>query len=125
MPYNNEFRKQVLEVVANLKHPGQFLNKKLHTLEHIQNTYLTHITTKHAMLGTTILDKMHFQVKHIFNNTSNTTQYEVLDFINNVIKWYFKILIKRSNKTTLEAIPISLPDYTIPEIKELYETTLE
>jgi hypothetical protein len=73
MPYNAEFRKQVLETISNLHSSGQLYNRKRHTLEHVINSYLAQATTKHSMLGTTILEKMHYQVKHIFNNARDTT----------------------------------------------------
>jgi len=65
------------------------------------------------MLGTNILEKRHYQVKHIFNNARDTTPYEVLDFINTVIKWYFKTLIKRRDKITLAPILVPLPNYPL------------
>ena len=68
---------------------------------------------------------MVIQVAYIFKQVNSKTPYEVLDFISLVIKWYFRTLIKRRNKITLAIEPVSLPDYIIPEIKELYESMLE
>jgi hypothetical protein len=67
---------------------------------------------------------MQTHISYIFNNVKQDTPFEVLDFIHTVIKWYFKTIIKRRNRTTLEVVSIPLPDYTIPEIKELYESML-
>ena len=76
------------------------------------------------MLGPVILERMHTHVSHIFANITSNTPYEVLDFVNTVIKWYFKTLRTRRDRITLAIIPVPLPDYTIPEIKELYENML-
>lgn len=125
MSYNDEFRNTVITTIANLQGPGQLYNRKRHTLEQVINSYLAKIIAKHAMLGTTILERMQTHIIHIFNHVKSDTPYEVLDFINCVIKWYFRTLIKRRNRITLEVETVPLPDYTIPEIKELYENMLE
>jgi len=107
MPYNPQFRQQVLDTVSKLTGDGITYNRK-----------------KHTLLGSTILERMSMQVKHIFTHINSETPYEVLDFINTVIKWYFKSLRLRRDKITGEVIVVAFPDYTIPEIKELYETML-
>jgi hypothetical protein len=124
MPYNDEFRNKVLETISNLQGTGHLFNRKRHTLENVLNLYITQMNEQHALLGSIILERMAIHIVHIFKQVNSKTPYEVLDFINTIIKWYFKTLIKRRNKITLAIEPVSLPDYTIPEIKELYETML-
>jgi len=124
MPYNDEFRNKVLETISNLQGTGHLFNRKRHTLENVLNSYITQMNEKHAMLGSIILERMAIHIVHIFEQVNSKTSYEVLDFINTIIKWYFRTLIKRRNKITLAIEPVSLPDYTIPEIKELYESML-
>jgi len=125
MPYNDEFRNTVLTTISNLQGSGKLYNRKRHTLASVLDTYNKQMIIKHSMLGTTILEKMQTHITHIFNHVKSDTPYETLDFINSVIKWYFRTLIKRRNQITLEVEPVPLPDYTIPEIKELYESMLE
>jgi len=79
---------------------------------------------KHTMLGSVILERMNTHITYIFNHIKSDAPFEVLDFINTIIKWYLRSLIKRRNRITLAIEPVSLPDYTIPEIKELYENML-
>jgi len=124
MPYNDEFRITVLETITDLQGTGHLFNRKRHTLENVLNSYITQMNEKHAMLGSIILERMAIHIVHIFKQVNSKTPYEVLDFINTIIKWYFRTLIKRRNKITLAIEPVSLPDYTIPEIKELYESML-
>ena len=124
MPYDDEFRSKVLETISNLQSSGQLYNRKRHTLANVVNSYHAKVNEKHAMLGSVILERMRTHISYIFNNVKQDTPFEVLDFIQTVIKWYFKTIIKRRNRTTLEVASISLPDYTIPEIKELYESML-
>jgi hypothetical protein len=124
MPYDEEFRKQVLQTIFNLQKSGIIFNRKKYTLEHVLNSYITKILEKNTMFGTVIIERMHNHVLHIFNNINSNTPYEVLDFVNTVIKWYFKTLRIRRDRITLAIIPVPLPDYTIPEIKDLYESML-
>ena len=124
MPYNPQFGQQVLDTVSKLTGDGITYNRKIHTLDHVINSYLAKTSQKHSLLGATILERMSMQVKHIFTHINSETPYEVLDFINTVIKWYFKSLRLRRDKITGEVIVVAFPDYTIPEIKELYETML-
>ena len=124
MPYNEEFRKQVLDSISSLQGAGQLYNRRRHTLDQVIKLYTTKLNEKNALLGTAILERMSSHVGYIFTNTNPSTPYEVLDFINTVIRWYFKIQIKRRDKITLAVIPVALPDFTIPEIKELYESML-
>ena len=124
MPYDDEFRSKVLETISNLQGTGQLFNRKRYTLANVVNSYQAKAIEKHAMLGTIILERMQAHISYIFNNVKQDTPFEVLDFIHTVIKWYFKTIIKRRNRTTLEVASIPLPDYTIPEIKELYESML-
>jgi hypothetical protein len=124
MPYNAEFRKQVLDTVSNLTGDGILYNRKTHTLDHVINTYIAKTCEKHSMLGYSILERMTSHVKHIFTHLNCETPYEVLEFINTVIKWYFKCIRLRRDKHTREVIVVALPDYTIHEIKELYTSIL-
>lgn len=124
MPYDEEFRKQVLQTIFNLQKSGIIFNRKQYTLEHVLNSYITKILEKNTMFGTVIIERMNNHVLHIFNNINSNTPYEVLDFVNTVIKWYFKTLRIRRDRITLAIIPVPLPDYTIPEIKDLYESML-
>ena len=124
MPYDDKFRSDVLESITKLQGTGQLFNRKRHTVENVLNLYLTKMNEKHAMLGSVILERMNSHVAYIFNHVKSDTSFEVLDFINTIIKWYFRSLIKRRNQITLAIEPVHLPDYTIPEIKELYECIL-
>lgn len=124
MPYDDKFRSEVLESITNLQGTGQLFNRKRYTVENVLNLYVEKMNEKHAMLGSVILERMYSHVAYIFNNIKSDTSFEVLDFINTIIKWYFRSLIKRRNRITLVIEPVHLLDYTIPEIKELYDSMI-
>jgi len=92
MPYNAEFRKQVLDTVSNLTGDGILYNRKTHTLDHVINTYIAKTCEKHSMLGYSILERMTSHVKHIFTHLNCETPYEVLEFINTVAEKCIKCI---------------------------------
>ena len=59
---------------------------------------------------------MSSNIQNIFTKIINIQNYEALDFINNVITWYFKEL---AFKYKLTKIQPQLPDYTISEINDI------
>ena len=77
---------------------------------------------KYGILGSSILERFASHVNAIFHcENYSSSSFELLDFIQTVIKWYFKQLTTRKDKATGEVIQSALPDYTIPEIKELFD----
>ena len=119
--YNEEFKTQVLEIVSNLKGAGQLYRRKLHTLEMITNTYKKDMLEQHKVMGANILEKLGDYITHIMTHTNDASTYEHLEFVNSVIKWYFKLLGRRKNAQG-QLPSVALPDYTIPEIKEIYSS---
>ena len=121
MPYDESFRKQVLDTICNLKVEGQLYRRKKHTLDMIIAKYTLAMQTKHTLLGATILERMRDHIHAIFGSVSESSNYEVLEYVNNVVRWYFKILGTRKTSNG-EIKPVTLPDYTIPEIKEIHSS---
>ena len=121
MPYDDNFKKQVIDIIANLKGQGQLYRRKKHTLDMIIAKYTQAMQTKHTLLGATILERMRDHIHTIFGSVSESSNYEVLEYVNNVVRWYFKLLGTRKTANG-EIKPIVLPDYTIPEIKEIYSS---
>jgi hypothetical protein len=121
MPYDQSFKKQVLDTICNLKGDGQLYRRKKHTLDMIIAKYTDTMQTKHTLLGSNILEKMRGHIHTIFGSVSDSSNYEVLEYVNNVVRWYFKLLGNRKNANG-EITPVTLPDYTIPEIKEIHSS---
>jgi hypothetical protein len=121
MPYDESFRKQTLDTISNLKGEGQLYRRKKHTLDMILSKYTHAMQMKHTLLGNTILNRMQNHITEIFNSINETSNYEVLEYVNNIVKWYFKLLGVRKTITG-ETKHITIPDYTIPEIKEIHDS---
>jgi hypothetical protein len=121
MPYDETFRKHVCKIITELRSTnGKQYHRKIHTLDMIIQKYQYEMNIKYKNLGNTILTNMNKYITEIFQYLDNNSSYEILDFALCIIKWYFKTIIKRKNHNTNEIQIISLPDYTVPEIKELY-----
>lgn len=121
MPYNEDFKTQVLDTVTNLKGAGQLYRRKAHTLDMITNKYKTDMLELHKLMGVNMLEKLGDYITSIMTHTSDASTYEHLEFVNSVIKWYFKLLGRRKNAAG-QLSNVTLPDYTIPEIKEIYSS---
>lgn len=50
MPYDDKFRREVLESISNLQGTGQLFNRKRYTLEHVLTSYVAKMNEKHTML---------------------------------------------------------------------------
>jgi hypothetical protein len=124
MPYDEKFRKTILDTFNILQHDGHLFRRRKHTLEMILTEYIKKMHSKYTSLGSNILQRLQEHIINIFKNINPNSNYETLEYINNVIKWYFKSLTIHRNKTSKEVIIVSLPDYTIPEIKELHDNMI-
>ena len=116
MPYDQSYRTLVLNNIYKLQAEGQIYRRKKHTIDMILHKYTLAMQNKYTLLGNTILQHMTKHIQTIFETINDNSNFEVLEFLNNVIKWYFKLLATRQNAKE----QITLPDYTVPEIKDIY-----
>ena len=116
MPHNEDFAKKVLEKITMLSTTGKNYRRINHKLDNIRADYIQNIKNKYSTLGTNYLDKMSSNIETIFCKIIQKQNYEALEFINNVVTWYFKCLAFKYN---LIKIQPQLPDYTIAEINDI------
>jgi len=121
MPYDNTYKEQCLATITNLQGAGQLYRRRKHTLDMILVKYKTEMMNKHKLMGSAILEQLQNYIDIIFNTINQDSKYEHLEYIVNIIKWYFKVLGRRKQSNG-ELPTISLPDFTIPEIKEIYSS---
>ena len=76
---------------------------------------------KNSNLGSNYLDKMSINVETIFSKIIEKQNYEALEFINNIIAWYFKYLAFKYNLIKIQPV---LPDYTIAEINDICKSLI-
>jgi len=129
MAQTNNFASTVLEKLIMLNTTGKKYRRITHTLNDIILSYTENMQNKNNYLGNAYIDKMNNSIQTIFTKIFEKQNYDALEFINNVINWYFKCLAVKYNlikiPTGLEGTPINgLPDYTIAEIHEISKTLL-
>ena len=75
---------------------------------------------KYNHIGTNYVNKMTTNIQTIFTKIfeKNKTEltYDTLEFVNNIIDWYFKCLAFKYNLTKIQP---QLPDYIISEINDI------
>ena len=116
MPYTEEFASKVLQNIQILATTGKNYRRVNHKLENIKNYYIESMKTKFTQLGTHYLDIMTNNINTIFNKIMEKQNYESLEFINNIINWYFKHLAYKYKLTKTQP---QLPDYIIAEISDI------
>ena len=134
MPHNEDFAKKVLEKITMLSTTGKNYRRINHKLDNIKADYIQNMKNKYSNMGTNYLDKMSSNIETIFCKIIQKQNYEALEFINNVVTWYFKCLAFKYNlikiqPTSTESQPhvigldgkptCGLPDYTIAEINDI------
>jgi hypothetical protein len=134
MPHNQDFASKVLTDINILSTTGKNYRRVNHKLDNIKANYIQNMKNKYSNLGTNYLDKMTSNIETIFCKIIEKQNYDALEFINNVITWYFKCLAFKYNLIKIQPqIPESqpyvigldgkptcgLPDYTIAEINDI------
>jgi hypothetical protein len=121
MIIDNDRNKEIYieKVMANiniLNCTGLLYRKKVYRMVNIIDYYKTIMIMKYSKLGKYYLDDMEKNINKIFMNVSSDSSYEIIEFVNLVIKYYFKCVAFKYNLTKDEP---QVPDYILSEIKDM------
>ena len=120
MPSNQTFAEKVLEKINLLNTTGKNYRRTNHKLDQIVKYYIEHMQKKYNHIGTNYVNKMTTNIQTIFTKIfeKNKTEltYDTLEFVNNIIDWYFKCLAFKYNLTKIQP---QIPDYIISEINDI------
>lgn len=134
MSHNEKYTEKILKKITMLSIDGKNYRRINHKLDNIKNDYIQKMKIKYYNLGSNYLDKMSLNIETIFCKIIEKQNYEALEFINNIITWYFKCLACKYNLIKIQQlIPTNqsyiigldgkltygLPDYTIAEINDI------
>ena len=111
----SDFAESVNKNVENLSTIGTSYRKKIYKLDDIVKYFIDNMKIKNASLGTKYIENMIINIENIIKNVSRQSKYDVLEFINSIIKYGLKMI---SYKYTRNKIEPTLPDYTLAEIQE-------
>jgi hypothetical protein len=110
------YAENVIYEVELLSTIGKSYRRKLYKLNDIIKIYIDNMIIKWVHMGEKYINDMIMNINNIFRNASIQSKYDILEFINSVILYSFKHM---SYKYTKNKIEPKLPDYTLPEIKDL------
>jgi hypothetical protein len=120
MPSNQTFAEKVLDKINLLNTTGKNYRRVNHKLLDIIQYYIEHMQKKYNHIGTNYVNKMTTNIQTIFTKIfeKNKTEltYDTLEFVNNIIDWYFKCLAFKYNLTKIQP---QIPDYIISEINDI------
>ena len=112
----NKFKTNAMERLAKLQSGGISYRRVVHKLDNVLTKYILDMNEKNKQLGNRNLELMSIAVKSIFLNVTISSQYDVIEYVHNVMDWYFKCLAFKYNLIKKQP---NLPDFTIPEILDL------
>ena len=112
----SDFAETVINNVNILLTTGKSYRKKIYKLDYIIKYFIDNMKIKNASLGNKYLEKMVINIETIIKNASRYSKYDVLEFINSIIKYGLNMI---SYKYTKNKIEPTLPDYTLAEIQDL------
>jgi uncharacterized protein (UPF0276 family) len=112
----SEFADVVINNISILKNIGKSYRKKTYMLADIIAIYVDKMKVKHSNMGEKYITDMIANINNIFYNASRYSKYDILEFINLVINYVFKLISYKYTKLKIEP---TLPDYTLPEIKDM------
>jgi hypothetical protein len=112
----NKFKTNAMDRLSKLQTGGISYRRIVHKLDNVLTKYILDMIEKNKQLGNRNLELMSIAVKSIFLNVTISSQYDVIEYVHNVMEWYFKCLAFKYNLIKNQP---NLPDFTIPEILDL------
>ena len=111
-----DFSNLVINNISILQNIGHPYRKKIYMLKDVIAIYIDKMKVKHSNMGEKYITDMIANINNIFYNASRYSKYDILEFINLVINYVFKLISYKYTKLKIEP---TLPDYTLPEIKDM------
>ena len=113
---HSSYTEKIISNIEMLSTIGKSYRKKIYKTNDLIKIYSDNMRIKNINMGEKYINDMIININNIFANVSRQSNYDVLEFIHSIIKYGFKMI---SYKYTKNKIEPKLPDYTLPEIKDL------
>ena len=107
---------KVMYNVELLLSTGKIYRRKVYMISDVIDFYVKNMKIKFSNMGEKYITDMIKNINIIINNVSRYSKYDVLEYVNSIIQYFFKNLAFKFNLTKKEPL---LPDYTLPEINDL------
>jgi len=112
----NDFKTEVVNKLEDIYINGTICDGTNYTINKIIAIYIKNMKLKFHYLGTTYLNNMVKDVENIINNLNLKSNYDNLEFVNNILNYCIKSIDYKHKK--INNLP-NLPDYTIDEIRDM------
>ena len=112
----NEFRTEVINKLEDTYKNGLSIDDKIYTINKIITIYVKNMKLKFNYLGPTYLHNMVQDIENIINNLTIKSNYDNLEYVNNILNYCIKTLYYKHKKNSVEP---TIPDYTLAEIKDM------
>lgn len=116
-----EYADKVMSKLELLTSPGKFYRRKIYKINDIKDYYINDLKNKYSNMGEKYITDMIKNIDTIINNVSRYSKYDVLEFIDSMIQYFFKSLAFKFKLTKKEP---AIPDYTLPEISDLTKQSI-
>ena len=112
----SDFKTDVINKLEDIYKNGISIDDKEYNINKVINIYVKNMKTKFNSLGTTYLNNMVKDIENIINNLTIKSNYDNLEFVNNILNYCIKMLHYKHKKNSVEP---NIPDYTLAEIKDM------
>jgi hypothetical protein len=114
--HKTDFKTEVITKLETLYKNGISIDDKTYTINKVITIYVKNMKVKFNSLGTTYLHNMVLDIENIINNLTIKSNYDNLEYVNNILNYCINILYYKHNKINSEP---TIPDYTLAEIKDM------
>ena len=115
-PKVSSFSETVITTIELLKTTGKSYRRKIYKVDDIVLYFIDKMRIKMANMGEKYITDMIININNIIKNVSRQYNYDILEFVNSIIQYGYKMISFKFTKKKLEP---TLPDYTMAEIKDL------
>jgi hypothetical protein len=111
-----DFKTEVITKLEDIYKNGLCIDDKTYTINKVITLYVKNMKIKFNSLGLSYLQNMVQDIENIINNLNIKSNYDNLEYVNNVLNYCIKNLHYKHKKISVEP---PLPDYTLAEIKDM------
>ena len=111
-----DFKTEVINKLENIYTNGISIDDKTYTINKVITIYVKNMKVKFSSLGPTYLHNMVKDIENIINNLTIKSNYDNLEYVNNVLNFCIKNIHYKHKKISVEP---TIPDYTLAEIKDM------
>lgn len=115
----SDFKTEVINKLDDIYKNGLYIDDTKYTINKVITLYVKNMKIKFNSLGLSYLHNMVQDIENIINNLNIKSNYDNLEYVNNVLNYCIKNIHYKHKKISIEP---TIPDYTLAEIKEMAKT---